>query len=74
MPKPDSASHGATVRAAAKSDDPTPETNHGADVSGVARDNHGHAQAAEHQRAGRGKPDWAGKPDHAGKHEGAGKP
>ena len=74
MPKPQSASHGATVRAAATSDDPTPETTHGADVSAVARDNHGQAEAAEHTRAGTGKPDWAGKPDHAGKRQGPGKP
>ena len=54
--------------------DTTPDTNHGADVSAVARDNHGQATAAQHRPANAGKPDGAGKPANAGKPAGAGKP
>jgi hypothetical protein len=64
----DAAAHGAAVAAAAQAEDTTPDTNHGEDVSAVARDNHGQATAAEH------KPAYVGKPDGAGKPEGAGKP
>jgi hypothetical protein len=56
------------VAAAAQAEDTTPDTNHGEDVSAVARDKHGQATTAEH------KPAYVGKPDGAGKPEGAGKP
>ena len=71
---PDAAQHGADVSAAANADDLTPETNRGADVSAVAKDNHGQATAAEHKPADAGPPADAGKPDGAGKPEGAGQP
>jgi len=62
----EAAAHGAAVSAAAKAEDTTPDTNHGADVSAVAKDNHGQATAAEHKPDGVGKPDGAGKPDEPG--------
>ena len=71
---PDAASHGAAVSAVAKADDPTPDTNHGADVSAVARDNHGQDVAAAHRPADAGKPADTGKPDGAGKPSDPGKP
>src|SRR3954447_5497726 len=71
---PDAAAHGAEVSAAAKAEDTTPDTNHGADVSAVARDNRGQATAAQHRPANAGKPANVGKPTHAGKPAGAGKP
>jgi hypothetical protein len=77
---PDSANHGAAVSAVATADDPTPDTNRGADVSAVARDNHGQAEAAANRPDDAGKPDDAdkpadpGKPDSAGKPDGAGRP
>jgi hypothetical protein len=63
------AGHGAAVSAVATAEDATPDTNHGADVSAAARDNHGHATAAEKKPAdfnppsGVGKPEGPGKPD-----------
>ncbi len=60
---PDAAAHGAAVSAVATSEDSTPDTNHGADVSAVAKDNAGQAAAAEHKPADVGKPDGVGKPD-----------
>lgn len=60
---PDAAAHGADVSAAATGDDPTPETNRGADVSKVARDNAGAAAVGEHKPADAGRPDDPGPPD-----------
>ena len=57
----------------AKADDTTPDTNHGADVSAVARDNTGQAIAKTHRPAGAGKPDGVGKPAGVGK-PGSGNP
>ena len=71
---PDAASHGVDVSTVATSDDPTPDTNRGADVSAVAKDNHGQATAAEHRPADVGKPAGVGRPEGAGKPDGAGKP
>ena len=76
---PDAASHGADVSAVATADDPTADTNKGADVSAVAKDNHGQATATEHRPTDAGKPADvppvnAGAPDDAGKPDGAGKP
>ena len=71
---PDAASHGAVVSAAAQAEDTTPDTNHGADVSIVARDNHGQATAAAHKPTTAGKPDGAGKPADPGKPENPGRP
>jgi hypothetical protein len=64
---PDAASHGAAVSAVATADDATPDTNHGADVSAVARDNHGQTVAAGQRPVDAGKPADPGKPDDAGK-------
>jgi hypothetical protein len=72
--QPDAAQHGAAVSAVAKADDATPDTNHGADVSAAAKDNHGQAIASTHKPANAGPPATHGKPDGAGKPEGAGKP
>jgi hypothetical protein len=63
---PDAASHGSDVSAAAKADDPTPDTNRGADVSAVAKDNHGAAAVEEHKPADAGPPVDAGQPDDPG--------
>jgi hypothetical protein len=71
---PDAASHGAAVSTVATSDDPTPDTNRGADVSAAAKANHGQTVAAGHKSDSAGKPDGAGAPDGAGKPAGAGKP
>jgi hypothetical protein len=60
---PDAASHGSDVSAVATADDPTPDTNTGADVSAVAKDNHGQPTAAEHRPTDVGKPDAARAPD-----------
>ena len=60
---PDAAAHGAAVSAVATAEDTTPDKNHGADVSAVAKDNHGQATAAEHRPADAGKPEGAGKPE-----------
>jgi len=65
---PDAAQHGVDVSTVAKSDDPTPDTNRGADVFAAAKDNQGQSVAAEH------KPEDAGAPAGAGKPEGAGQP
>jgi hypothetical protein len=62
----EAAEHGAAVSAAAQAEDTTPETNHGADVSAVARDNHGQATAAEKKPADAGPPSGVGKPEGAG--------
>jgi hypothetical protein len=61
--RPDAAAHGADMSAAATGDDPTPETNRGADVSKVARDNAGAAAVEEHKPANAGQPDDPGLPD-----------
>ena len=71
---PDAASHGAAVSAAAQAEDVTPDTNHGADVSVVARDNHGQTTAAAHRPATAGKPADAGKPEDPGKPDNPGRP
>jgi hypothetical protein len=71
---PDAASHGAAVSAAAQAEDTTPDTNHGADVSVVARDNHGQTTAAAHRPATAGTPADAGKPVDPGKPEKPGRP
>jgi hypothetical protein len=71
---PDAASHGVDVSTVATADDPTPDTNRGADVSAAAKDNHGQATAAEHVPADVGKPAGAGKPEGAGQPEDPGQP
>jgi len=63
----EAAAHSAAVSAAAKAEDTTPDTNRGADVSAVARENHGQATADEHKAESAGRPEGAGKPDGAGK-------
>ncbi len=63
--------HGSVVSAVAKAPDTTPDTNHGADVSAVARDNHGHATPKKPHPS---KPDHTGKPDQPGKPDHTGKP
>jgi len=70
----EAAAHGAAVSAAAKAEDTTPDSNHGADVSAVARDNHGQATAAERKPDGVGKPDGAGQPEQPGAPEDPGAP
>ncbi len=74
MDLPDAATHGADVSTVATSDDPTPDTNRGADVSAAAKDNHGQIVAASHKPAEVGKPDNAGKPEGAGQPDDPGKP
>jgi hypothetical protein len=77
---PDAAAHGAAVSTVATSDDPTPDTNRGADVSAAAKDNHGQTVAAEKKPEGPGKPEGAGQPEEPGAPadpgapDGAGKP
>jgi hypothetical protein len=71
---PDAAGHGVDVSTVATSDDPTPDSNRGTDVSAAARDNHGQATAAEHVPADAGPPADAGAPEGAGKPAGAGQP
>ena len=71
---PDAATHGAAVSAAAQAEDTTPDTNHGADVSLVARDNAGQDAVSAHKPATAGKPADVGKPDDAGRPENPGKP
>jgi hypothetical protein len=71
---PDAAAHGVDVSTVATSDDPTPETNRGADVSAAAKDNHGQETAAEHRPADAGKPAGAGKPEGAGQPDDPGQP
>jgi hypothetical protein len=78
--------HGDAVSAVATAEDPTPDTNRGADVSAVAKDNHGQTVAAGHLPTTTGEPDGAGQPAGAGRPtdpgvptdpglpEGAGKP
>jgi hypothetical protein len=66
--------HGAAVSAVATGDDPTPDTNRGADVSAVAKDNAGQVAAAEHRPPDAGKPADAGKPDGVAKPADPGKP
>lgn len=63
----DAASHGAAVSAVATAEDPTPDTNRGADVSAVARDNHGQVAVDAHRPDGAGKPDDVGPPTDPGK-------
>jgi hypothetical protein len=64
---PPAGTHGLEVSTVAKADDTTPDTNHGADVSAVARDNAGQAIAKTHRPAGAGKPADPGKPAYPGK-------
>jgi hypothetical protein len=71
---PDAAAHGAIVSAAARADDTTPDTNHGADVSVVARDNAGQDAVAAHKPSTAGKPDGAGQPEDPGKPDDPGRP
>ena len=71
---PDAAAHGQAVSTVATSEDATPDTNKGADVSAVAKDNHGQATAAEHQPADAGAPEGVGKPEGAGKPTDPGQP
>jgi hypothetical protein len=71
---PDAASHGSDVSTFATGEDPTPDTNFGADVSAVARDNHGQETADTHRPADAGKPAVAGKPDGAGQPSDPGPP
>ena len=71
---PDAASHGAAVSTAARAEDATPQTNHGADVSVVARQNAGQTTATEHRPATAGKPAGAGKPADPGKPANPGRP
>jgi hypothetical protein len=76
---PDAASHGVDVSTVATSDDPTPDTNRGADVSAAAKDNHGQDVAADHRPAdvppaNAGAPDGAGTPEGAGQPEAPGQP
>ena len=71
---PEAAGHGADVSGVATGDDPTPETNRGADVSEAAKDNHGQEVAAENRPADAGKPADVGAPEGAGKPDGAGQP
>jgi len=71
---PDAASHGAAVSEFATGEDPTPDTNFGADVSAVARDNHGQQTADTHKPADAGKPDGAGQPADPGKPDEPGRP
>lgn len=70
---PDAASHGVDVSTVATSDDPTPDTNRGADVSAAAKDNAGQDIAADHRPANVPPAD-AGAPEGAGVPEGAGAP
>ena len=71
---PDAAAHGVDVSTVATSDDPTPDTNRGADVSVAAKDNHGQETAAKNRPADVGKPEGAGKPDGAGQPDDPGQP
>ncbi|HSL76678.1 MAG TPA: hypothetical protein VK867_07025 [Candidatus Limnocylindrales bacterium] len=63
---PEAAHHGAAVSAAAKPADPPADTDHGKDVSDVARDDHGAATAEEHKPAAAGPPEGAGQPEAPG--------
>jgi hypothetical protein len=76
LPEPvvETENHGSDVSAAAKGDDPTPDTNRGADVSAAAKANHGQDVAAERRPAEAGKPADAGKPEGAGKPDDPGQP
>lgn len=71
---PDAAAHGVDVSTVATADDPTPDTNRGADVSAAAKDNHGQETAAEHRPADAGPPADAGKPEGAGQPDDPGRP
>jgi hypothetical protein len=76
---PDAASHGVDVSTVATSDDSTPDTNRGADVSAAAKDNHGQSVASQRKPAGvppadPGPPVDPGPPEGAGKPAGAGQP
>jgi hypothetical protein len=67
------------VSTVATSDDPTPDTNRGADVSAAAKDNAGQKIAADHRPANvppadAGAPEGAGVPDGAGAPEDPGQP
>ena len=63
---PDAAAHGAAVSDAAKPVEPPADSDHGKDVSEVARDNHGTSTAAEHKPADAGPPADAGQPEDPG--------
>jgi hypothetical protein len=69
----EAAAHGVAVSDVARAEDATPDTNHGADVSAVAKD-HGQATASEHKPADAGPPAGVGKPDGAGQPEAPGIP
>jgi hypothetical protein len=82
---PDAAAHGSTVSGVATGDDPTPDTNKGADVSAAAKDNHGQSVAAtakdggqsvagEHRPAEAGRPADPGSAADDAVPDGAGKP
>ena len=71
---PDAAAHGSAVSTVAKAEETTPDTNHGADVSAVAKDNHGQAIATTKKPADAGKPAGAGKPADPGKPDEPGRP
>ena len=71
---PEAAAHGVDVSTVATSDDATPDTNRGADVSAAAKDNHGQETSAENRPADAGKPEGAGKPDGAGQPDEPGQP
>ena len=64
---PAAGTHGALVSAVAQAPDTTPDTNHGADVSAIARDNHGQATAAAQKAAHVKTNTNSKKPAHAGK-------
>jgi hypothetical protein len=63
---PDAASHGVEVSDAAKPDDPPADSDHGGDVSEVARDNNGATAVDEHKPADAGPPDDPGPPEDPG--------
>jgi hypothetical protein len=60
---PDAAAHGSDLSTVATSDDATPDTNRGADVSAAASDNNGAAAVEEHKPANAGQPEDPGPPD-----------
>jgi hypothetical protein len=60
---PSAGTHGAAVSAVATAEDTTPDTNHGADVSAVAKANAGQTIAGTHRPSDAGKPTNPGKPE-----------
>jgi len=82
---PDAASHGVDVSTFATSDDPTPDTNRGADVSAAAKDNAGPGHRGRQSSSqgsacrcrgteGAGVPEGAGAPEDPGQPEDPGAP